>query len=161
MLKKIFSKKTVAREPSTVASVDVVRYCGTWYEIASYAPKEERGCIKTKAEYTLNKKGYIDVRNSCRRKRREKSVKAKAYSVPDSGNAKLKVQFSRFFKGDYWVVDLADDYSWAAVSTPTLRSLWILSRTPYMEESVYDAVIEKLNGKGFDTVRLVKTDQRG
>ncbi|UZJ42532.1 lipocalin family protein [Prosthecochloris sp. SCSIO W1101] len=161
MLKKIFRKKTPSREPSTVPSVDVVRYCGTWYEIASFAPKEEKGCIKTKAEYTLNKEGYVDVRNSCQRKGREKSVRAKAYSVPESGNAKLKVQFFRFFKGDYWVVDLADDYSWAAVSTPTSRSLWILSRTPYMEEVIYDDIIGRLKDRGFDTAHLVKTNQRG
>ncbi len=160
MLKKMFRKKPVAREPSTVVSVDVARYCGTWYEIASYAPKEERGCIKTKAEYTLNREGYVDVRNSCQKKGREKSVKAKAYSVPNNGNAKLKVHFFRFFKGDYWIVDLADDYSWAAVSTPTSRSLWILSRTPYMEESVYDEITDRLREKGFDTDRLVKTDQK-
>lgn len=161
MLKKMFRKKHSSNEPSTVSSVDVVRYCGTWYEIASYVPKEEKGCIKTKAEYTLNKEGYVDVRNSCRRKGHEKSVRAKAYPVPDSGNAKLKVQFFRLFKGDYWVVDLAEDYSWAAVSTPTSRSLWILSRTPYMEESVYDEIIQRLKERGFDTARLVKTDQQG
>lgn len=161
MLKKIFRKKTTAREPSTVSSVDVVRYCGTWYEIASCAPREEKGCIKTKAEYTLNKAGYVDVRNSCQRKGKEKFVRSKAYSVPDSGNAKLKVQFFRFFKGDYWVVDLAEDYSWAAVSTPTSRSLWILSRTPYMEETLYGEIIQRLEEKGFDTARLVKTNQRG
>ena len=161
MLKKIFRKKTVAREPDTVASVDVVRYCGTWYEIASYAPKEERKCIKTKAEYTLNKAGYVDVRNSCRRGGREKSIRAKAYSVPDTGNAKLTVQFFRFVKGDYWVVDLAEDYAWAVVSGPTMRNLWILSRTPYMDEAVYDEIIERLASRGFDTGRLVKTDQRG
>ena len=161
MLRKLFRKKAAAKEPPTVSSVDVVRYCGTWYEIASYAPKEEQGCIKTKAEYTLNKAGYVDVRNSCRRKGREKSVRAKAYSVPHSGNAKLKVQFFRFFKGDYWIVDLADDYWWAAVSTPTSRSLWILSRTPYLDETVYDEIIRRLKSRGFDTERLVKTDQRG
>lgn len=161
MLRKLFRKKAAAKEPPTVSSVDVVRYCGTWYEIASYAPKEEQGCIKTKAEYTLNKAGYVDVRNSCRRKGREKSVRAKAYSVPHSGNAKLKVQFFRFFKGDYWIVDLADDYWWAAVSTPTSRSLWILSRTPYLDETVYDEIIQRLKSRGFDTERLVKTDQRG
>lgn len=161
MLRKLFRKKAAAKEPSTVSSVDVVRYCGTWYEIASYVPKEEQGCKKTKAEYTLNKAGYVDVRNSCQRRGREKSVKAKAYSVPDSGNAKLKVQFFRFFKGDYWIVDLADDYSWAAVSTPTFRSLWILSRTPYLDEKVYDEIIQRLKSRDFDTERLVKTDQRG
>ncbi|MBF0586238.1 lipocalin family protein [Prosthecochloris sp. N3] len=160
MLKKLFRKKTVAREPATVDAVDVARYCGTWYEIASYQPKEQRRCRRTKAEYTLNPEGYVDVRNSCQAKGRERSVRAKAFPVPDSGNAKLKVQFFRFFKGDYWVVDLADDYSWAAVSGPTSRNLWILSRTPYMTDELYRSLAERLAEKGFDTARLVKTDQQ-
>ena len=160
MFNTFFRKKTTASEPHTVASVNVGKYCGTWYEIASYAPKEEKGCRRTKAEYTLNAAGYVDVRNSCLRGGRERSVRARAYPVPGSGNAKLVVRFFRFIKGDYWVVDLADDYFWAAVSTPTSRSLWILSRTPYMEDEVYDRVLAGLTERGFDTDRLVKTVQR-
>ena len=160
MLKKSSRKKSPAMVPETVPSVDVVRYCGTWYEIASFAPKEERNCVKTKAEYMLNRSGYVDVRNSCRRKGREKSIKAKAFIVPDTGGAKLTVRFFRFIKGDYWIVDLAEDYSWAVVSTPTAGSLWILSRTPYMDETLYGSIVEKLKEKGFDTGRLVRTVQR-
>ncbi len=160
MSKKYSRKKSPAREPETVPSVDVGRYCGTWYEIASFAPKEERKCVKIKAEYTLNSAGYVDVRNSCRRKGREKSIRAKAFVVPDTGGAKLTVRFFRFIKGDYWIVDLAEDYSWAVVSGPTMRSLWILSRTPYLDDSLYSSIVEKLRERGFDTERLVKTMQR-
>lgn len=160
MFERLFGKKPKGREPRTVTEVDVSKYCGTWYEIASYQPKEQRRCTRTKAEYTLNKEGYVDVRNSCIRKGREKSVTAKAFPVAGSGNAKLKVQFFRLFKGDYWVVDLADDYYWAVVSTPTSRSLWVLSRTPYMSEEVYAQITERLDEQGFDTVRLIRTDQK-
>lgn len=161
MFKKFLRKKPAARRPDTVSSVDVERYCGTWYEIASFAPKEERNCRRTRAEYTLNSEGYVDVKNSCiQRGGRERSIKAKAYPVEGSGNSRLVVRFFRFVKGDYWVVDLADDYSWAAVSTPTSRSLWILSRTPYMDETLYAEIVEGLKERGFDTGRLVKTVQR-
>ncbi|RDD30343.1 lipocalin [Prosthecochloris sp. ZM] len=160
MFKKFFRKKISRPAPRTVDSVDVERYCGTWYEIASYVPKEQRTCVRTKAEYILNKEGYVDVRNSCQKKGRERSISAKAYPVPDTGNAKLIVKFFRFVKGDYWVVDLADDYSWAAVSTPTAGSLWILSRTPYMEEALYDSILDRLRQKELDTQRLVKTPQK-
>ncbi len=160
MFKKFFRKKPPARTPRTVEAVDVEKYCGTWYEIASFASKDERGCIRTKAEYTLNAEGYVNVRNSCVRKGRERSITARAYPVPGSGNAKLVVRFFRFAKGDYWVIDLAGDYSWAVVSTPTSRSLWILSRTPYMDEAIYAGIVERLGEKGFDTERLVKTVQK-
>ncbi len=159
MFKKLFRKKISRPAPRTVDVVDVARYCGTWYEIASYVPKEQRSCVRTKAEYLLNEEGYVDVRNSCQKKGKERSITAKAYPVPNSGNAKLIVKFFRFVKGDYWVVDLADDYTWAAVSTPTAGSLWILSRTPYMEETLYRSIIDGLREKGLDTERLVKTPQ--
>jgi len=145
--------------PETVGQVDVRKYCGTWYEIASFQPKEQRSCTRTKAEYTLNSAGYVDVRNSCRKKGRERSIRARAYVVPDSGNAKLLVKFFRVIKGDYWIVSLADDYSWAVVSSPTMRSLWILSRTPYMEDTLYEDIVRMLDGKGFDVARLMKTPQ--
>ncbi|ANT64890.1 Outer membrane lipoprotein blc precursor [Prosthecochloris sp. CIB 2401] len=160
MFRKLFtSSKPVTRGPETVAQVDVRKYCGTWYEIASFQPKEQRSCTKTKAEYTLNSAGYVDVRNSCRKKGRERAIRARAYVLPDSGNAKLLVKFFRIIKGDYWIVSLADDYAWAAVSSPAMRSLWILSRTPYMEDSVYEGIVRMLEDKGFDVARLRKTPQ--
>lgn len=143
---------------STVASVDLKRYSGTWYEIASYPQFFERGCSNVRATYTA-KDRYIEVFNQSLKKGKPNDIKGKAFVVPENGNAKLKVQFFWPFKGDYWIIDLADDYSWAVVSDPKMKTLWILSRTPKMDEVLYNLLIEKLVKTGFDKEKIVRMVQ--
>lgn len=158
MFSKLFRRIRSGHVPQTVARVDVAKYCGTWYEIASIPVRRQRGCASTKAEYTLAAgSGIVMVRNSCCRNGREVSVRATAVPVPGSGNAKLVVTFFRLFKGDYWVVGLADDYSWAIVTNPDRSRCWILSRTPYPEGSLYASLLETAAMKGIDASRLVRT----
>jgi len=146
----------------TVESVDLERYAGSWYEIAAFPQRFERGCHCSSAVYELTDKGYVRVVNSCRKNGPEgkiKKVRGKAFPVPGSGNAKLRVQFFWPFRGDYWIIDLASDYSHALVGSPNRKYLWILSRTPEMAPSVYDAVVARAEEQGFDTTRLVRMDQ--
>lgn len=143
---------------STVSYVDLNRYSGTWYELASYPQYFEKGCINVKATYTP-RDGYIEVYNQSIKKGKPNNIKGKAFVVENSGNAKLKVQFFWPFKGDYWIIDLAEDYSWAVVSNPSRTTLWILSRTPKMDETLYNKLIRKLVDNGFDKSKIVKMIQ--
>ena len=59
--------------------------------------------------------------------------------------------------GDYWVIGLGPDYTWAVVGTPSREYLWILSRTPTHEQSAYEQAIEIAKGNGFDMTALQKT----
>ena len=86
-------------------------------------------------------------------------IKGEAFVEKNSGNAKLKVQFFWSFTGKYWIIDLADDYSYAVVSHPNKNYLWILSRTPKMDSGVYSGIISRLREKGFDIDKLVITQQ--
>jgi apolipoprotein D and lipocalin family protein len=149
------------KPPTTLASVpevDLDRYSGTWYELASYPKFFERGCINVRATYTP-KDGYIEVHNECIKNGKPTDIKGKAFVVENSGNAKLKVQFFWPFKGDYWIIDLADDYSWAVVSDPRRETLWILSRTPKMDEMLYNSLINKLVDNEFERNKIVKMVQ--
>ena len=139
---------------STVASVDLVRYSGTWYEIADYPQIFEKGCSNVKATYTP-KSGYIEVFNQCIKNGKPNNIKGKAFIVHNSGNAKLKVQFFWPFKGDYWIIDMAEDYTWAIVSNSKMSSLWILSRAPKMDQILYDSLIDKLVKLGFQKDKIV------
>lgn len=160
MFGNLLRKRLHRGGPATVPEVDVMKYCGTWYEIASIPSKQQRGCDSTKAEYTLDAaKGMVLVRNSCKRNGREKSIRATAVPVEGSGNAKLIVTFFRWIKADYWVIGLADDYSWALVSNPSRTRCWVLSRTPYMDDATYAELLEQLRLKGIDTTQMVKTAQ--
>jgi len=148
-----------AQELKTVSSVDLKKYSGTWYEIASFPQRFQKGCEFTTAEYTPTDKGYVIVENRCKRNGNESYIKGKAFVDKNSGNAKLKVQFFWPFKGKYWIIDLADDYSYAVVSHPDKKYLWILSRKPTLDEEVYNGIISRLKEKGFDLRKLKITKQ--
>jgi apolipoprotein D and lipocalin family protein len=155
-----FRKKTrIPASLHTVEAVDVARYCGTWYEAASIPRKRQKRCANTKAEYTLTPEGKVRVVNSCRRHGKTVSIKALGSPVSGSGNAWLKVRFFGIINADYRVIELAADYSWAVVSNTTGSGLWVLSRTPYPDTTVYDGIMEKLRSRGIETSGIEKTAQ--
>ena len=146
----------------TVAQVDLDRYLGTWYEIANFPQSFQKGCTATTANYALRDDGEIDVVNACRKdsvEGPEKVARGRARVVDTSTNAKLEVSFFRPFWGDYWVIDLGADYEYAVVGHPSRDYLWILARQPTMEHHVYDAIVARLAGMGYETGRLVRTVQ--
>lgn len=147
------------KELETVPYVDVKKYMGKWYEISSFPQRFQKGCSCTTAEYFLNDNGTVKVINSCNKEGERKVAKGKAFVKDKVTNAKLAVQFFWPFKGKYWIIDLANDYSYAVVGHPNREYLWILSRTPQMDKSVYDDILKKVAAKGFDTTMLKVTDQ--
>ena len=153
---------TKAQSLQTVSQVDLNKYAGKWYEIASYPQRFQKGCHCTTAEYTLSDKGYVIVENRCNRdniKGKPSYIKGKAFVDKNTGNAKLKVQFFWPFKGKYWIIDLADNYSYAVVSHPNRKYLWILCRKPKMDEATYQHIISILKQNGFDLNKLQITPQ--
>lgn len=146
----------------TVSSVDIERYAGKWYEIASYPAPFQRGCTGTTAEYTLRPDGTVEVYNRCLRDSLdgpESTIRGVARVVDRSTNAKLAVRFVGPFEGPYWIIDLADDYSWAVVGEPSRSYLWVLARTSALDAATLDAIIARLPEKGYDPSRLRLTPQ--
>jgi len=146
-------------ELQTVAHVDLNRYLGKWYDIASFPQRFQKGCSCTTAEYALKDNGTITVTNTCNKEGKKKVATAKAKVVDKKTNAKLSVQFFWPFKGKYWIIDLADDYSYAVVGHPNREYLWILSRTKEMDKATYDGILARIKEKGFDLSKLQKTEQ--
>ena len=146
-----------------VRQVDLSRYMGTWYEIARFPHRFQEGCVATKATYALREDGKVDVLNECLKESIDgplKAAKGRARIVDEKTNAKLKVTFFWPFYGDYWIIDLGESYEYAVVGHPTRKYLWILSRTPFMDEAIYDRIVQRLqNEKGYDTSKLIKTVQ--
>lgn len=146
----------------TVARVELSRYLGTWYELANFPQRFQRGCTATTATYTLRADGDLEVLNRCRKGSldgQEKSARGRARVVDRVTNAKLKVSFFRPFWGDYWIIDLSDDYSYAVVGHPGRDYLWILARQPTMAEATYQGIVARLKAQGYETSRLVRTLQ--
>jgi apolipoprotein D and lipocalin family protein len=149
-----------SQELQTVDKVDITRYVGKWYEIASFPQRFQKGCHCTTAEYTLTDRDYVIVENRCNKNSitgPESYIKGKAFIVKNTGNAKLKVQFFWPFRGKYWIIDLADDYSYAVVGHPNRKYLWILSRTPEIDAKIYNDILHRIKEKGFDISKLRKT----
>jgi len=151
-----------ARHPGpelpVVARVDLQRYMGKWYEIARYPHRFQEGCFASTATYALRQDGTVDVLNECRQGSPDgppKSARGTAKVVDATTNAKLKVTFFWPFYGDYWVIDLGPEYEYAVVGHPSREYLWILSRTPEMDEATYRGIIERVRRLGYDTGRLV------
>ena len=146
-----------------VDSVDVERYMGTWYEIARYPNWfEDEDCIATTATYTLLDSGRVQVVNRCREGAvdgPEQSIVGSARIADTETNAKLKVSFFGPFEGDYWIIDLDEDYQWAVVGEPSRRFLWVLSRTPTMDDALYEDITSRLPEKEYDPADLVLIEQ--
>lgn len=151
----------------SIASVDLARYAGRWYEVAKFPNRFQKACVRgTVAEYTLLAGGDIRVVNRCTQA--DGSVKvAEGRAKPaqrDGKTSQLKVRFAPKILswlsavwGDYWVLDLTDDYGAALVGSPDRQYLWILSRTPELDAATYDRMMSSATAQGFDVARLVKS----
>ena len=145
-----------------VPKVDLKRYAGTWYEVASYPTTFQRGCLNSRATYTLRDDGSVSVVNQCNKGSDGglSTARGRAKVADPETNAKLSVSFFWPFSGDYWIIDLGDNYEYAVVGHPSREYLWILSRTPQMDGSLYEAVLQRLRAQSYDTSKLVKTPQQ-
>ena len=143
-----------------VPAVDLNKYIGTWCEIARYPNSFQKNCTATTATYSLREDAKIKVLNKARIRTidgKEKSASGKAWVVDKKTNAKLKVQFFWPFRGDYWIIQLDKDYQWAVVGDPQRKNLWILSRTPEMDDDVYRKILHRLQEQGYNKDRLMRT----
>ncbi len=152
----------------TVSSVDLNRYAGKWFEIARYPNKFQKKCVaNTTATYTFKTDGTVEVFNECLVKNGTlDGARGQAKVVEGSSNAKLEVRFAPKFMsflsatwGDYWIVDLDNDYKYAAVGDPKREYLWILSRTPQMSDANYQDILRRVEKLGFNPAKLEKTPQ--
>ncbi len=151
-----------------VASLDLKRYAGKWFEIARYPNKFQKDCVgNTIAEYALKDGDKVEVLNSCITKNgTTDKAKGEGKITDKVSNAKLEVRFAPGFlsflsatRGDYWVIDLDSNYQYAAVGDPKREYLWILSRAPEMNDATYQNILRRVEVMGFNPGKLVKTPQ--
>ena len=155
-----------AGPPQTVASVDLNRYAGLWYEIARYPTSFQRNCEGTTAEYALRPDGRINVVNTCRTgttSGRPRSATAVASVIEGSGNARIAVNFAPIplprGEGNYWVLYVDPDYQTALVGSPSGRFLWMLARTPRITPEQRAALNAAATRNGYRLDLLVETQQ--
>ena len=149
----------------TVDAVDVDRYVGKWFEIARFPNSFQDECVGgVTAAYALRSDGRLDVINQCQTGSGPIEARGVARIVDTGTRARLKVRFAPavfsflpFVWGDYWILGLARDYSWAVVGSPEREYLWILARTPALDWERYTLALATASGNGFAAERLVQT----
>lgn len=154
--------RDLSRPLPTVAKVDLERYLGRWYEIARFENSFETDCVGVTATYGRKPDGSISVTNRCLLKTldgEESVAEGTARIVDPATNARLAVTFFWPFEGDYWVIGLADDYSWALVGEPSGRYLWILARTPQISPELRADLVSRLEALGYNKKALHWTVQ--
>jgi apolipoprotein D and lipocalin family protein len=150
----------------TIASLDVPRYMGTWFELAKFPNVFQRKCVShTRAVYTLNADNTVQVLNRCRIQDGS-TIEAlgQAKQIGNATSPVLKVRFAPEWLGwlplvwgDYWVIDLDDQYQLAAVSDAKREYLWVLSRSPKTDPHSYAVLLQRLQKQGFDVDKLEVT----
>jgi apolipoprotein D and lipocalin family protein len=161
-----------AQTPAPVRAVPLVdldRYAGDWFEIARFPNRFQRQCVgDVRATYARRPDGRVDVVNRCRTAEGETEARGVARIVDERTFAKLKVRFAPAWLswlpmvwGDYWIIGLAPDYSWAVVGDPDRDYLWILARAPHLDDASIAVARAAARDNGFDLTRLEPTSQAG
>nr|ABB02387.1 temperature-induced lipocalin' [Mesembryanthemum crystallinum] len=157
-----------SKEMVVVRGLDLERFMGRWYEIASFPSFfQPRDGENTRATYTLNDDGTVHVLNETWSHGKRDAIEGTAYKAdPKSDEAKLKVKFyvPPFLPiipvtGNYWVLFIDDDYQYALIGEPLRKYLWILCRKTNMDESIYEELVQKAVEEGYDVKKLHKTPQ--
>lgn len=138
-----------------VAKVDLKKYAGTWYSIYSIPTVFDRGSRETTTKYTLNDEGYYNVITTYKKPGDEKvhSITSKIFPSEEQ-TAIMKAQFIWPIKVDYWVIELAEDYSYVVVGHPDHKFLFIMSRSKKIPKKTYDEIVERCKAKGYEVSKL-------
>ncbi|KAH6819203.1 temperature-induced lipocalin [Perilla frutescens var. frutescens] len=154
------------KEMEVVKGLDIERYMGRWYEIASFPSRfQPKSGVDTRATYSLNSDGTVKVLNETWTDGKRGFIEGTAYKTdPKSDEAKLKVKFylPPFLPiipitGDYWVLYIDPDYQYAVIGQPSMNYLWILSRKSHIEEETYNQLVERAKAEGYDVTKLHRT----
>jgi apolipoprotein D and lipocalin family protein len=154
---------------NTVANLNLPRYLGTWHEIARLPMSHEPvDCTDVTAHYSLEDNGHVKVVNRCRVDGEVEEAEGEACPVDENDPARLEVSFLPkglrwipFTKGDYWVIQVAPDYSVALVGSPDRKYLWLLAREPHLDATTQEHYLAQARQQGFDLTRLIHTPQTG
>ncbi|KAG4991096.1 hypothetical protein AAZX31_09G092100 [Glycine max] len=156
------------KEMEVVKGLDLQRYMGRWYEIASFPSRNQpKDGENTRATYTLRNDGTVQVLNETWSNGKRGYIQGTAYKVdPKSDEAKFKVKFyiPPFLpiipiNGDYWVLFTDDEYQYALIGQPSRNYLWILSRKPHLDDEIYNELVQRAKNVGYDVSKLRKTPQ--
>ncbi|QIF06037.1 hypothetical protein G5S37_11285 [Roseimicrobium sp. ORNL1] len=146
---------------STVTAVrgfDLKRYEGRWYEIARLDHPFERNQTNVTATYSESPDGGMLILNRGydTKSRKWKTSDGHAKRVGDAGTGSFKSKVYSPFYATYHVIALDQrNYSYALVSSEDRDHLWILSRTPHMDEGTLVELKSRARSLGYPVEELI------
>lgn len=168
LLAAVANVPAAERPLAVVPSMDLKRYTGLWYEVARLPNRFQSQCVgDVTATYQLGEDGQLAVINACRLAdgNLDKAEGVARLASAEGPVSRLEVRFAPAWLGwlplvwgDYWVIELAPDYSYSVVGTPSRNYFWILARSPQLDDKTYSAILVRASEKGFDTSRVQRTD---
>ena len=146
-----------------VEKVDIMSYAGKWYSLWSIPTFRDKHWRQRTETYVIHPDGYYAVFTTYKvvGEDETKYTRSKLVVVRDTRNAIYKAQFVWPLKVDYWVIELAEDYSYVVVGHPKHKSLFIMSRRPVLSEELTISIIQRCKEKGYDTSKLVSQEHPG
>jgi apolipoprotein D and lipocalin family protein len=145
-----------------VEKVDIMSYAGKWYSLYSIPTYMDKKWRETTETYVIHPDGYYAVFSTYKVAGEDepKYVRSKLFVVRGTNNAELKAQFVWPVKVDYWIIELAEDYSYVVVGHPKHKFLFIMARKPELPEDLLQEIIERCQAKGYDTSKLCSQDHK-
>lgn len=147
-----------------VTGFELERYLGTWHEIARLDHRFERGLSGVTASYSRRDDGGIAVVNRGYNvaDREWQEATGKAYFVGDPDVGSLKVSFFGPFYGGYNIIALDQEgYQYAMVAGPDRSYLWILARSPDIDQEIVAALVDSAERMSFPVDELIFVDHSG
>jgi apolipoprotein D and lipocalin family protein len=167
MLKEFLIAAAILATPlpnTPVRQLDVPRYMGKWHEIARLPQKFQAQCVAdVTATYKLQSNGRIEVTNACRKADGRMSIAIGEAKPTALAAGALKVRFAPKWLswmgalwGDYWILELDDDYRWVVVGSSNTDYLWILARTPKLPADVLEQLKQRAARRGYRVEKLIE-----
>ena len=149
----------------TVAQLDISKYAGEWHEVGRLPTPFQKNMIAAKATYDVLPDGSLSVKNEGLKGNGKYSSINGRVTTPDvSEPGKLKVRFNKFpvnlFQGDYWILSIDKNYTYATVGSPTMRYLWLLSKDLDAQKSDFSAQLKNAQQAGFSIDQIFYNPDR-
>jgi apolipoprotein D and lipocalin family protein len=147
----------------TVPYVDLDRFGGVWYVIASMPTSAEEGAHDAIEFYEIHGPDDIDVMFRFREGSFDapfERIPQRAWVHDEATNAEWRVRPFWPLALDYLVIDLAPDYRYTVVGHPSKRYVWIMARRPELADADRRAIEARLREQGYDVDRIQDVPQR-
>ena len=157
----ILASPALASAPQPTKALSGSFFTGRWYEIARTENARQRGCEAPFYEFQSQKDGgQVGFVMSCRKGSPSGKVEATNGSVRlPTDNLRNKFRISVFggaIKQEYWILDRADDLSWAIMATPGGNYVWLLARKPKLDNGLKTQLMTRIKGLGYDAAKIIQ-----